>query len=317
MPELSVFWIKLSEDRDAFAAGLRQVRDDQPIAPVILREPGLFHDPNAVMNDVTYLIGEAKDDIMELADRVRRYGGVGLAVLSRRELGLAITSSPLLLPDWFPVAPGREVAARIDDLTWSVHVPLSDGATAMHDLQRILYDIDKALLSRIKETLESDHNRTQALRERILRKGESDMAEVLEGVGLTLNDIKNPGSFRPSTSRKPTIVGRLWFEANRRSPDELPKTAKALASALRAEEFDRRAGAASLMAVLNRSTNPIDNAAVLWAFRMVVTLRSACQLVTAAVHSDDYPMFPDVLLRAVSLDLRRFLDDAILVMKSG
>ena len=210
MPELSVFWVTLpTEDRNEFADTLRQTRGQWPLVPVVLRTPGLFRDPNAVMNDVTSILDEAKSEISSMVDCVSRYKGVGLVVLNRRELRLAVTSSPLRLPEWFPVMAGNEVAARIDDLTWSVHVRLSDEAVAVNDLQRILHELDKAVTARIQEALKSDHRRVQALRDRICRPGESDFSLVLEGIDKTLDSITNPIDFRPSTSRSPTMIGRL------------------------------------------------------------------------------------------------------------
>ena len=316
MPELSVFWVTLSTDRDKFADALRQMRGEWPLVPVILRMPGLFRDPNAVMNDVASILHDTKHEIMDMVDCIRRCNGVGLLVLSRSELRLAVTSSPLRLPEWFPVMAGKEVAARIDDLTWSVHVRLSDEAVAVNDLQRILYELDKAVVARIQEALKSDHRHVQALWDRIRRQDESDFSHVLQGINKTLDSITNPIDFRPSTSRSPTMVGRLWFEANRNSPDELRRVAKALTRALRTDQIELRSDMTTLMAVLNRLTSPIDDPGARWSFHLLVTLRSACQLVTASAHADQYPMFPVVLLRATSLDLRRFLDEAIRILES-
>ena len=316
MPELSVFWVTLSTDRDEFADALRQTRDKWPLVPVILRRSGLFRDPNAVMNDVTSILHDTKHEIMGMADCIRQCNGVGLVVLGRSELRLAVTSSPLRLPEWFPVMAGKEVAARIDDLTWSVHVRLSDEAVAVNDLQRILHELDRALVARIQEALKSDHRHVQALWDRIRRGGEGDFGHVLREIDKTLDRITNPTDFRPSTSRSPTMVGRLWFEANRNSPDELRRVAKALARALRTGEIELQSSMTTLMAVLNRPTSPIDDPGIRWSFHLIVTLRGACQLVTANAHADQYPMFPEVLLRATSLDLRRFLDEAIRILES-
>ena len=215
------------------------------------------------------------------------------------------------------MAAGREVAASIDNMTWSVHGSLSDGVVAENELQRILYDLDKALLARICQIWKSDHRRMNALWECIRRKDDSEIAHVLQGVDKTLGDVKNPSSYRPSTVKNPTIVGRLWFEANGNSPDKLPKVAKALAEALRADQLDLGGSVATLMAVLSRPTSPIHNTVTQWwSFQLIVTLRSACQLVTAAAHADQYPRFPDVLLRATSLDLRRFLDESVQILES-
>ena len=314
---LHVFWIKLpEEDRDEFASALQRARGDWPLVPVILRTSGLFRDPNAVMNDVTFILHEVKDDIMTIVDCARRWRGVDLVVLSRSELRLAVTSSPLRLPEWFPVMPGQTIAAYINDLTWSVRVRLSDEVVALNDLRRILYELDKALLARMQETWKADHRQTQALWDRIRRQDENDIELALQGIDTRLRGITNPSDFRPSTSRSPTMAGRLWFEANRNSPDRLRKVAEALARALRAERLDTGDDDASLIGVLNRPSAPIEDVGTRWTFHLIVTLRSACQLVSAAAHADEYPLFPDVLLRSTSLDLRRFLDDAIRTLKS-
>lgn len=317
MPEVTIFWVTLpTENRDEFADALRQARGQWPLVPVILRTPGLFRDPNAVMNDVASILDEARSEILSMADCISRYKGVGLVVLNRRELRLAVTSSPLRLPEWFPVMAGKEVAARIDDLTWSVHVRLSDEAVAVNELQRLLHELDRALVARIQQALKSDHRQVQAFWDRIRREGESDLGQVLQEIDQTLGRITNPADFRPSTSRSPSVIGRLWYEANRNSPDALPKVAKALARALRTDQIDLQSDTTTLAATLNRPTNPIENPGTRWSFHMIVTLRNACQLVTAAAHADQYPMFPDVLLRATSRDLRRSLDEAIRILES-
>lgn len=48
-----------------------------------------------------------------------------------------------------------------------------------------------------------------------------------------------------------------------------------------------------------------------WAFELIVTVRGACQLVTAAAHADEYPRFGAQLLQSTSHDLRSFLDGAV------
>ena len=316
MAALSVYWITLSGDRDEFKLALQQVCDELPIVPWILRKSGLFRDSNTVMNDVIFILGKVRREIEDIAEYVRRRGGVDLVVIARDELRLAITSSPILLPDWFPVTPEQTVTARIDDLTWSSNVAMSDDVVALGELQRIVYELDRLMVVRIRETLEKDHRQVQALRECIRREKDNDLAEVLDGIRKSLDEVKNPASFRPSTQRNPTVVGRLWFAANSRSPDQLPRLSRALASALQVSGRDVSDGGTSLVGVLNRPTNPIGDGGTRWCFHLLVTLRGACQLATAAAHADDYPLFPDVLLRSVSRDLREFLDKAIQALKA-
>ena len=132
-----------------------------------------------------------------------------------------------------------------------------------------------------------------------------------------LDKVSNPTAYRPSTAHgTPTVVSMLWAHANSKAPDAVRKTARALADGLRIEDDDARDDA-SLMAVLNR---PSDwkkmDARVQWAFCLIVTVRGACQLVTAAAHADEYPAFGAQLLQSTSLDLRSFLDDAAVKLRS-
>ena len=313
---LNVYWATLTGDRDDFRFEMQQVRGRQPVVPWILRESGLFRDPNAVMNDVMFILNDLREKIIETTEYVQQQGGIDLVVLARNELRLAVTSSPILLPDWFPLMPEQTVTARIDDLTWSVNVAMSDDVVALDELRRVLYELDWLMLVRIQETREKDHSRVQSLWESIRREKEDNLGEILDAVKKSLDEVRNPAGFRPSAQKNPTMVGRLWFGANSSTPDRLPRLSKALASALQVDDLDITDWGTSLAGVLNRPTNLIEDSSTRWCFYLLVTLRSACQLATAAAHADDYPLFPDVLLRSVSRDLRQFLDGAIQILKA-
>ena len=311
---LSVFWVTLSTDRDEFARRLTEMRKELPIVPWVLRLPG-FTDPNSVMNDVTDILNRARRDIEIISEYATQWNCIALILLSRRELNLAFTASPILLPDWFPVTPGRTITARIDDLTWSVSVPISDEALALDDLRRILYEIDDALIMKLEESMTMDHNRVQSLWSHISRKNDGKITTELNKAKNQLHKIQNPTGYRPS-AMSPTIVGRLWYKVNCTTPDSLVRTAKALAEAL---DLDDSGGYddVPLLSVLNRPSNPIENSYERWSFCLIVALRGACQLVTAAAHADEYPRFPVPLLRSVSLDFRRFLDTAVAALRQS
>ena len=317
-PGLSVYWVRLSESRDDFESELRQMRGEWPIVPWILRTPGVFRDPNSVMNDVADVLENARNDIVGVAANARNKNGVDLVLISRTDLRLAITSSPILLPDWFPVVPGQTVTARINDLTWSVRVSVSDGVVACDEIQRILHELDMAMVVRLQDAQRADHRRIQALWAAIRRESEPDVGSTLAGIRATLGEIENPAGFRPSTTRNPTVVGRIWHLANKTSPDRLRRKAKGLANALHASQLRLDDSVDnSLLVVLNRPSEPIGDMETRWCFQLIVTLRSACQMVTAAAHADEYPRFPDILLRATSLDLRRFLDRATRILRAA
>ena len=307
---LNVFWVWVGAGRDEFAGELAAKGATLAIIPHVLRTIG-FMDPNSVMQDVEKILCHVQDDIQRLAHLAREKGGVDLVIVSRKELRLADTSSPIVLPDWFPVAAGHTAMVRIEDLSWTARVALSDQTAELHDLRRLLHEVDKALLHRLRVARQLDHRKTQSLLDLVfadaVEKGTVD--EELVRIGTTLNEVHNPTSYRPSASpRNPTVVGRLWAHANRTAPDRLPRTAKALAEALGEVSL---ADDVSLAAVLQRPSDRIREATAQWCFTLIVTLRTACQLATAAAHADDYPRFPSVLLRTTSDDLRWFLDNAV------
>ena len=331
---LSVLWVSVPTGRGDFARDLKRLRGNLALVPHVLRRPGGFVDPNAVMNDVSAVLNDVRDDVRALNEVARERRGIDLVVVSRTALSLADTSSPIELPEWFPVEPGKTAMVRIDDLTWSAAVVLSDEASELDDLRRILYDVDRALLDRLRASRRLDRRRTQSLwdlkvlestasgpSERLQADADPEwdlkvlestasggIDEELDRIGKTLGETRNPTGYRPSASKNPTVVGRLWAHANRTSPDKLPKAAKALADALGAGDPP---DGLSLAAVLNRPPNRIDDAGVRWCLALIVTLRIACQLATAAAHADDYPRFSSVLLRATSRNLRQFLDRAV------
>lgn len=304
---LSVLWVTVPTGRDDFARGLKRLRGNLALVPHVLRAGG-FVDPNAVMNDVATVLELVKEDVHALNEAARERRGIDLVIVSRTALSLTDTSSPIELPDWFPVRPGQTVTVRIDDLTWSASVVLSDEASELDDLRRILYDVDRALLDCMKTSRRIDQRRTQSLWDmKVLDSTASGgIDEELDRIGKTLDETRNPTGYRPSVSKNPTVVGRLWAHANRTAPDQLPRAAKALAAALGTVDVPEDS---SLAAVLNRPSSRID-ANVRWCLALIVTLRTACQFATAAAHADDYPRFSAVLLRATSRNLRQFLDRA-------
>lgn len=306
---LRVFWVQVPRDRDDFKRELIRQRAQSSIVPWVLRKATL-QNPNSVMSDIAEILNDAREEIEAVQDAAVKAGGVDLVLLGRTDLKLADTSSPIRLPDWFPVAPGQTPTVLIRDLTWSTRVPLSDPTLALDDLRRILHDVDHALTDRLQGSLETDHRCTNSLWNQICRNG-GKIGDELKRMKTRLHEISNPAAYRPSAvPGKPTMVGLLWAHANSKAPDAVQKTAKALADGLRIEDDGVDRDDVSLVAVLNRPSNRMD-ARVRWAFCLIATVRGACQLVTAAAHADEYPRFGAQLLQATSHDLRSFLDDAV------
>ena len=306
---LRVFWVKVSGSRTVFVRNLEAERGDWPVVPFVVERES-FRDPNAVMGDIGRVLEGRRGEIEKVRDGLRREHCLDVVLVSKTDLSLADTSSPMLLPEWFPVTPTREIAVSVDDLTWSTRVPLDDPVAEISDVCRVLFDLDIVLLRRLRDSLVEDHNRVHGFRDRVFTG--KDFRGELARVDGVLAGIRNPGGYRPTAGRDRTIVGALWFAANGTKPDELAKLGGAVARALGGGGV---AEDEPLIGVLNRPTNPIENADDRWGFHFVVAVRSACQLVTAAAHADRYPRYSDVLVRSMSMDLRRFLVAAVATLR--
>lgn len=318
---ITFYWVAITPqddggDRNRFRQSLRDAAGDYPLVPVVLRVPG-FVDPNAVMNDLGAVLKDCESDLRapDIRERLARHGFVDFVLIARREFALAATSSPLQVPEWFPVSAGQEVTARIEDLTWSAGVALSAPEAHAGEIKRLLYELDHVLLDRVREVGMADHRTVRGLLDRIQRGGADSVSlgDFLSKAQAALDQVRNPLDYRPS-ARSGTMVGGLWSHTARTHPDGLTKVAGALAKALQVGDLGIEGHEESIMAVLGRPANPMGDAGQRWAFDVIVTVRAACQFVTAAAHADAYARYPVRLVGSLSRELQRSLDGFVEVV---
>lgn len=318
------YWVAVTAeddggDRDRFGRLLREMAGGHPVVPVVLRMRG-FEDPNAVANDLARVLEVRGDDLRsaDTRERIVESGFVDFVLIARRGFPLAATSSPLLLPDWFPVSAGENVTARIEDLTWSVEVPLSAPEAHIGDISRLLCELDRILLSRVREAGARDHRLVRGLLDRLQQGGGKPVSfhDFVSKAEAALDGVRNPRGYRPS-ARSATVVGGLWSVTTQTHPDGLGKVARSLTQALQVSAGGAGAREESIMAVLARPSSPIRDSELRWAFDMIITVRAACQLVTAAAHADEYSRYPVRLLGSLSRELQRSLDGFVDVLRRG
>ena len=312
--ELKVYWLTLSGDRDEYAERIRKEERNFNIVPWVVRSQGLFGDPNSIMNDITQILEEARGDIEKLNKSNRSLREVHIILINRKNLEIAVTSSPITLPYWFPVGGGQTGTAQIKDLTWSLTVPISDEAVEIGDLQRLLYDLDSLMVERIAINFKDNRSSVQALLDHI-KAEESKPAATIENFRSNLQEIENPAKYRPS-GKNPTITSSLWRLANSKTSDQQIRIAKALNRALSIDEV-RENIHIPLVAALSRPANRITDQRDLWALALLQSIRFSCQFVTAAAHADEYPSYPITLLKSFSVDLRSNLNSAIEILEAS
>ena len=314
---LRFFWVQVSVDyqggdRDRFAEELRLSAGGDPVYPVVLRIGG-FTDSNSVMADLDRVLKLAKDGLCapDMWRQIKEKGLLDVVLISRRDFGLSVTSSPIVLPDWFPLRPSMETKAAIIDLTWSASVSLSAPELYVEDLRRLLLELDRALVNSIQRAKQADHRRVNSLLGRLKITSLDNFVDEANGV---LGTVRNPLDYRPST-RNPTPVGQLWRVTAETHTDKLVSTAKSLAQALSISEDRIGDYEEAIITVLSRPSRPIRDSNHRWAFDMIIAVGAACRFVTAAAHADDYSRYSVWLAGSVSYDLRRALDRIVRVLE--
>lgn len=302
-PSLSIFWLSIASDREAYAARVREALAGEDVAVVVLRE-ALFTNANAVMADVVKLLEANRECCLGAwrpdAERV------GVLIIARAPLLVPQLSSPVILPDWVPCPKSRRVFALISDITFAVDGPLNAEETAVGDISERLHDLEAGLVHRLSEVAAADLPALAALWARMQRREEA-IAGFLQVASATHASVGSPRGFRPSVRSGTSVVARIW-DLSTRSNREVVGIARDLAEAMQLPA-DLPGPADSLMVAFRRPTERLVGCGERVGYGLIVSVGAACQLVTAAAHADNYARYPLVLMSSLSRDLRRALAD--------
>jgi hypothetical protein len=300
---ISAYWLCVDGDRDSYALQLRKLLQGTDIAVIVVRTAG-FTNPNSLMRDMAQLLDKSRAPLMEFfgslsVPPVR----ISIVLLARSELRIPQSSSPVLWPDWVPGVGGLEVLCHIQDITRSIDVPLNSAEIDVGRLATALYELEWAILRRLRivhATKPSAHNE---LYELVRRK--TDPGGWLGFLTQVDRALENEGviaSYRPTGRGNGSICGRLWAETQSRDSAFIESVGVALTAALdlppsTESGFPRE----SLFSVLSRISPATLSAvpSVRFARDLLVTNSSACQLIASAAHAGDYGRYPLRLLQAV------------------
>ena len=200
----------------------------------------------------------------------------------------------------------------IEDLTWTADAPLAAPEARIGDLCEGLLDLEEILVAQIGEVHSQDHRRTNALLDTIRQDPEETLERILTAAAAHRDAVTTPRSFRPSLRDGRALTARLWRVVQERESDRLKRPSRGLADALALPDRIELAWHESIFSVLRRPRRGGGKAAprLRFARNVYLTVGTACQLITAAAHADDYSQYPVILLRSVAYDLRRSLADA-------
>ncbi len=309
---VSIYWIAVSGSRTAFADEVNAYFRDVPAAAIVVHG-ARFENPNSVFDDFAALVRDERKVLEQELRGTEHNDACAIVLVGRSELRVSQASSPVPLPEWFPVAGGTTVTGRIEDLSWSAETPLSAELARIESLCRLLFELDGALVD-VLTARQNDRRALQSLFDRIHRDGES-LTDLFEQAKRARHDVRNPTAYRPSIRDRQTILARLWFLVQSEKPDGLLASVKALQRALGVPDELDQPWHETLVAVLSRPANRDPHEGARFVRNLLLTLTASAQLITAAAHADAYRAYPIPLVRSVSYDLRSGLADAINVLR--
>src|SRR5207245_6307951 len=112
-------------------------------------------------------------------------------------------------------------------------------------------------------------------------------------------EVRNASGFRPSIREGRSLVGRLWNVTVTHAHERLSLPSQALASALGISEATLPAFHESIISVLARPSTRDSDPSARFCRNLLVSVATACQLITVAEHSDSYSSYAIELLYSI------------------
>lgn len=307
---IRMFWVRHAEgSRNDMAQQLWTWIDKEAVVPMVLRTAG-FKDTNAVLADAMELFEANRVRIESLvADAPER---MTFLILSKEDFRLVNASSPIELPDWFPVQPTRTTFFSVNDLGQAAEIkPLNYPEARMDHVAEMLFQLESAICGKLTEIYACDSGRV-ALCVDALQPGSPKCVNAQDTLTLFSEHLSgaagDPRAYRPNAADKSKfLAARILKLVLGHPPKQLAIAAEELSRNLRGS------GAVALkptfFAVMWRPANKMTVEATNW-HAILVAFFQAYQLMNAHAHAGEFPAYAVSLQYANSLNLRQFLRDA-------
>jgi hypothetical protein len=311
---LAVFWYCVTSGRDQYQQEINRAASSTRMVTLVLRGDG-FTNPNALMSDLNRLLCEHRGvfEAMTISDKDPT-NLVTIILLSKSEFSLPQTSSPAVLPDWFPVLGGRTTYVVIDDLARSADAMLDAPEARANLIGERLFELERVLIRRLVAVSKTNPSVTQDLFDAIRNVGSEQYRPLDRGTWIEglqkFSSLQKAESYRPSVSDK-GLISYLLILTQAVATDQLPKNGEKLVKALGIDNHNCPKVNNSLFSTLFRPTRGDSDDVRKFGRNIIVTIYGASQFVTSAHHAKDYGSYPLLLLRYMSYDLRNVIDNLI------
>ncbi|WP_313433465.1 hypothetical protein [Stutzerimonas nitrititolerans] len=300
-------WLKADgKPRSSLADEIRTL-EEKTILPIVLRS-NLFLTSNALMADLATLISDNEHEFRGLKSLSPSH--ISVVIISNDPLSIPQASSPVRLPDWFPILGGREIFVRIEDVFDTAQLaPLNSEGARIDLIASLLFEIESIIVRRLRFIAEAQEGKVRALIDSLRADGENNGGSTnshLQNYEAHLAGVSVARAYRPGAKSKNSLLSKLIYQVLKNSPDSVASFSKKLSSALAIKTMPRLKP--SLFGVMLRPSLALEDAEANSHFG-ILAFYQAYQLMNAAAHAGEYPSYPASLVLANAKDLVRFLMD--------
>ncbi|MCP5259925.1 MAG: hypothetical protein H6929_01095 [Rhodoferax sp.] len=306
---IRMLWVRHAEgSRDALAEQLWTWIEREAVVPMVLRSAG-FKNSNSVLADAMELFEANRQRIETLcADAPER---ITFLILSKDDFRLVNASSPIELPEWFPVRPTTSTFFSVNDLGDAAEIePLNLPDARMENIAELLFELESAISDKLTEVYVLDPARVAACIDALQPSGPkcTDAQATLSLFSAHLAGTVDPRAYRPNAAdRSKFLAARILKLVLGHPPKQLATAAEELSRNLQGS--DARALKPTFFAVMWRPANKMSVEATNW-HAVLVAFFQVYQLMNAHAHAGEFPAYSVALQYANSLNLRQFLRDA-------
>lgn len=304
---IRILWLKADGKPRSVLANEIRTLEEQVILPIVLRS-NLFLTSNALMADLATLISGNEQEFRELKKLSPSH--LTVVIISNELLSIPQASSPVYLPDWFPILGGKEIFVRIEDVFDTAQLaPLNSEGARIDLIASLLFETESIIVRRLRYVVETQEGQVRALIDSLRAEGGINGGSTdshLQNYEAHLAGVSVARAYRPGAKSKNSLLSKLIYQVLKNSPDSLAPFSKKLAAALALKTMPKLKP--SLFGVMLRPSLVLGDAEANSHFG-ILAFYQAYQLMNAAAHAGEYPSYPASLVLANAKDLVRFLTD--------
>lgn len=308
--KIRLFWAKINDvPRNIIAQELIELNAECVILPIVLRET-LFISANAVLSDFVKLIENNRNEFDKV--KLKENGKLNIVLLLKDDFNLSQVSSPVNLPEWFPILGGSETFLKISNLIQTAEVDLLHCKEArIETFAELLYEMEGLIVQRLRDVANYDASKIRSLIDILYSENVPKTEDALSSYEEFLSSIIDPKSYRVNSMKKNSLISLFLKKMLKSSPDQLASFSTKLSVTFNDNSPDLLKP--TLFSIMMRPNNKVNNLTRNW-HAILLSCFQVYQLTNAAAHSGEYPTYPINLIYSNSHDLIRFLNDANLYL---